>query len=106
MIVRRRIYLIFCWIHDLLHKPLHVLLACIVVASFSLILEGSIFQLWSLHRDSRHLSSKIQNLRIANNELDMKIQHVSDPNFIEFEVRKQLDYVQEGDLVFIFTESN
>ena len=101
----RLLVTIFTWIHDQLHSPLKVLTVCILVAFVSLVVEGSLFHLWSLHRNSSQLSRKISRLEAENRRLDMKIEKVSDPNYLELEVRDQFDYVQEGDLVFVFTES-
>ena len=78
---------------------------CLIIAVTSLIFEGSLFQLWSLHRDQTELGQKIALLQAKNKSLEMKIERVTDPHFLEFEVRDQLEMVEKGDLVFVFTES-
>ncbi len=80
-------------------------MACIGVAFFSIIFDGSLFQLWGLHRDQLLLESKVSQIIQSTEELNAKIERVSDPNFLELEVRDQLDYVRKGDLVFIFSDS-
>ena len=96
---------IFSWIHDFLHKPFKVVVLCLLVAFISLLLEGSLFQLWSLHRDFGELNTKIADLKIKNKALEMKIEKVTDPHFLEFEARDQFDMVEKGDLIFVFSES-
>ena len=95
----------FQWINDTLHQPYRVLSICLGLAFISLVLEGSLFQLWSLHRDYKKISQKIETLKEKSENLDMKIQRVSDPNYLELEVRNQFDFVEEGDLVFVFADS-
>jgi len=93
-------------VHDFLHKPLKVFVVCLIVAASSLLLQGNLIQLWGLRRDYRDLNQKIHRLNEKSHLLDMKIERVTDPNFLEFEARDQFDFVEKGDLVFVFTESD
>ncbi len=95
---------LFTWLHDMLHQPRKILIACLVVMFFSLILEGSIFRLWRLQQDQKLLQSKIQKIQVDMELITAKLQRVSDPSFLEWEVRDQLDYVGKGDLIFVFSD--
>ncbi|MCB0390333.1 MAG: septum formation initiator family protein [Bdellovibrionales bacterium] len=97
---------IFTWIHDILHQPRKVLIACLAVILFSLLFQGGLFQTWSLYRDQNVLTRKIQKIKQDTEHLNLKIERVSDPNFLELEVRNQLDYVEKGDLVFVFSDAD
>jgi cell division protein FtsB len=87
-----------------MHQPRRVLLFCLGLAFFSLVLEGGLFQLWSLHRDLNVLESKISKIKSDTLTINKKIERVSDPSFLELEVRSQLDYVEKGDLIFVFSD--
>ena len=102
----RLIIKIFTWIHDTLHQPRKVFVACLSITLFSLLLQGGLFQVWSLYRDQNLLTSKIDKIKQDTEILNLKIERVSDPNFLELEVRNQLDYVEKGDLVFVFSDSD
>ena len=96
----------FKGLNNLLHQPTKVLVLCVVTIFFSLIVEGSLFQLWNLHRDHREIKHKISKIKTENLELEMKIAKASDPSFLEFQARNQFNLVEEGDLVFIFSGQN
>lgn len=91
-------------LNRLLHQPGKVFLMCLTIAFVSLILEGSLFHLWSLHRDGQGIKNKIESLKSENIKLSMKIDKVLDPTFLELEARNQFDLVNQGDLVFVFSE--
>lgn len=89
-----------------LHKPVRVLIVCLIVLFLSLIVKGSVFQLYGLHRDHQDIQSKTAHLKELTKEVEMKIERVSDPSYLELEVRKRFDLVNEGDLVFVFSEES
>ena len=89
-----------------MHQPQKVFFACLSVTLFSLLLQGGLFQIWSLYRDQSLLSQKIEQVKLDTEMLNMKIERVSDPNFLELEVRNQLDYAEKGDLIFVFSDSD
>lgn len=61
--------------------------------------------MWGLHSDQKRLTSKINKIQQDTDILNAKIERVLDPNFLELEVRNQLDYAEEGDLIFVFSDS-
>jgi cell division protein FtsB len=69
-----------------------------------LVLEGSLYQLWNLNKDQKILLSKIAKVQADTLKIQSKIKRVSDPRFLELEVRDQLDYANNGDLIFVFSD--
>lgn len=92
------------FITDLLQKPLRVLSLCLFLLFIGLFLDGSLFRLWSLHRDSGDLIKKIAALEEKSSETKMKIKNAKDPQFIEIQARDRFDLAGEGDLIFVFSD--
>lgn len=70
----------------------------------NLVLDGSLFRLWSLHRDHVNIQADIKNLEKQNADLKNRLKKAKDPAFMEQEAREKFDLVSEGDLVFVFSE--
>jgi cell division protein FtsB len=96
----------FQFLNRLVHQPLKVLVLCLVLLFFSLVVNGSLFQLWSLYRERTRLQIESTRLEAESQQLAMKIQHAKDPQFIELQARDRFDLVQEGDLIFVFSDEN
>ena len=94
----------FSSLHDFLHSPVKVLAICFALAFVNLVLDGSLFQLWGLHRDSYELRENMQRVKADSQKLAMKIKRASDPDFIELEARDRFDLASEGDLIFVFSD--
>ncbi len=86
------------------HQPLKVLIVCSILVFFGLLLDGSLFRLWRLNRDSVELTHRIQLLESDSKIIDQKLLRTKDPSFIELEAREKLDLASEGDLVFVFSD--
>ncbi len=97
---------LFQWINQSLHKPARILALCLFSVFVSLVVNGSLFRLWSLHRDFGDLQGKAQQLHLQSQEMELKLSRASDPAFIEREAIERLDLVNEGDLVFVFTDED
>ncbi len=67
-------------------------------------MDGSLFRLWSLHRDSEVIGQSIKSLTQQNQDLKKRLLRAKDPAFLEREARDRFDLVSEGDLVFVFSE--
>ena len=87
-----------------LNRPFLVLSVCLAVAFVSLVLEGSLLQLWSLHRSDQEMSRRINSLREETKNLSMRIARASDPDFLELEASDYFDVVEKGDLIFVFSQ--
>lgn len=95
---------IFTAIDNWLQKPVKVLAFCCVLAFLSLVVQGSVFQLYRLHRDHNEMITRLTTLIAENQKLDKKILKASDPQFLEQEARNRFDLAGDGDLIFVFTE--
>ncbi|NJL26280.1 MAG: septum formation initiator family protein [Calothrix sp. SM1_5_4] len=94
----------FRGLNHLLQAPLKVIWICCGLLGLNLVLDGSLFRLWSLHRDQITIQQNIESLRGQNEELKKRLQRAKDPAFLEREARDRFDLVSEGDLVFVFSE--
>lgn len=89
-----------------LQYPLRVLLVTGLLTFFLVLFDGTLFRLWSLSRDTAELSQRIEDIKMSTQEKTAKLQESSQADFIEREVREQLDLVRDGDLVFIFSDAS
>lgn len=92
------------FVTSLLNQPMKVLWICLAVAFINLVVDGSLLQLWSLHRNSTRLAEQSKQLQTEATLLETKIEKASDPDFMERQARDRFDLVNEGDLVFVFSE--
>jgi cell division protein FtsB len=92
------------WFQNLIHRPAQVFWVCAALAGAGVLLDGTAFRLWSLHRDHEFLTNRIEDARQRTKQLEFRIQKAQRPEFIEKAVRDQFDLVKEGDLVFIFSD--
>jgi cell division protein FtsB len=91
-------------VSQFLHQPILVLSICLALVSFGLILDGSLFRLWSLYRDSRSIQEKIVSVERASERLAALIERSNDPQYMELQARERFDYVEKNDLVFVFSD--
>ena len=94
----------FRGLNNLLQAPQKVIWICLGLVVLNLVLDGSLFRLWSLHHDYNLIHKNIQTLETQNAKLRMQLQKAKDPAFLEREARDRFDLVSEGDLVFVFSE--
>ncbi len=90
---------------DLLQRPLAVLIVCAVFSVSAILLDGTLFRIWSLNRDFDRLENRIASLKHSVAEKEHRILESNKPEFIERQVREQLDFVRDGDLVFVFADN-
>lgn len=70
----------------------------------NLVMDGSLFRLWGMHRDFENIKQNIHQLEQQNQKLTVQLAKAKDPAFLEREARDRFDLVSEGDLVFVFSE--
>ncbi len=92
------------WLNHLLNHPVQVLWICLAVAGAGILLDGTAFRLWSLWRDHKVLTERIESTQARSKQLAFKIQMAQQPEFIERAARDRFDLVKEGDLIFIFSD--
>ena len=91
---------------DLLQRPLSVFIISSVFAIAAILLDGTLFRIWSLNRDHEKLTVRIESLKRSVAEKERRIHEANKPEFIERQVREQLDFVRAGDLVFVFSDAS
>lgn len=94
----------FRGINNLLQAPQKVIWICLIFVILNLVLDGSLFRLWSLNRDMVATQAGILSLQTKNTELKARLKRAKEPSFLEREARDRFDLVSEGDLVFVFSE--
>lgn len=94
----------FRGLDSLLHKPSRVLILCGLALIFSLVIQGSIFRLWSLNQNNQRIKERISKIKKENKELERKIAEASNLEYLEIRIREQFDLVEEGDIVFVFSD--
>ena len=104
MWVRRFLVTFFHGLNDLLQAPQKVIWICLGLVALNVVLDGSLFRLWSLHRDQVSIEQNIANLEQQNLDLKKRLLRAKDPAFLEREARDRFDLVSEGDLVFVFSD--
>lgn len=104
MWVRRFLIGFFHGLNDLLQAPQKVIWICLGLVALNVVLDGSLFRLWSLHRDQVAIEQNIANLEQQNQDLKKRLLRAKDPAFLEREARDRFDLVSEGDLVFVFSD--
>lgn len=70
-----------------------------------MILNGSVYQLWTLHQQSSQMLTQIMKLESEQILVAKKIKQASHRDFIERQARDQLNLVNDDDLVFVFAEN-
>ncbi len=104
--IRRGLFGFYSTIGRVLHHPWHVLWVCLGLTFFNCVLDGSLLRLWAFHRDQKELRIQASALRLENTKVKELIKKTSDPNFMEREARDRFDLVEDGDLVFVFSQDN
>lgn len=94
----------FQGLNRLLHTPTKVVWICLGLIMLNLVIDGSLYRLWSLHKDYDTIQSNIAKLETQNAKLKVQLAKAKDPAFLEREARDRFDLVSEGDLVFVFSE--
>lgn len=93
-------------LEELLSQPLRVLWICLGIAFLSLVASGTLLQLWGLHRNIQKIELETQATSLKLESLNRDLLQAQDPDFIEKQARERFDLVQEGDLVFVFSEES
>ena len=83
----------------------YTLILCAVFLFFTLFVRGSFLDLFKMKQYKAKITQEIASVQIKSEELKKKLEKVNDPKFIEKQIKEQFDFVKEGDLVFIFSES-
>jgi cell division protein FtsB len=77
---------------------------CLLLIFFALIIDGTLFRLWKLHRDYDVLTSKLEEEKDRLKILEVQVLKAKDPLFIKHQARDRFDLVEEDEMVFFFTK--
>lgn len=91
---------------DWLQNPLSVLMLVGTISFGAVLIDGTLFRLWSLARDRDQLEGRLVSLKQSITDKEMKLTQSNRPEFIERQARENLDFVRDGDLVFIFSNND
>lgn len=89
----------------LFYNPKKVLVLCVLSILFALVFDGSLWRLYSLHRQINKLEASRQQALEETKILEIKIKKANDPRFLELQARERFNWVNEDELVFIFAKS-
>lgn len=81
-----------------------MLIFCAVAVSSGLIFDGTLIKIWRLQRNIRTLESKTARYQKDIELVQKQILRSNDPDFLEHQARERFDLVNEGDLVFVFSD--
>lgn len=101
-----RIVFLALWIRRTLNHPSRIFIICMIFFCLSALLNGSLFRIWGMHRDLGQVAIQIEETKKATRNLEVQLSQAKDPAFIERQARDKLDMVNEGDLVFVFSDGS
>ncbi len=87
----------------ILNSPIKVLFICIGFFLFSLIANGTFFQLYRLNKDSETLAQQINDSKKEIKDIQKNILLTRDPSYYEKQALDNLDLATEDDLIFVFS---
>jgi cell division protein FtsB len=90
---------------EVLHRPILVGGLCLALGLGTLLLDGTLFHLWGLHRDLAETGLRIDQTRQELKTVQTRIEESRQLDYIERQARDQLDLVQDNELVFLFSDS-
>ena len=90
----------------ILYNPYYVFIACLVFLSINLLVDKTFIQILKLSRDFKIVQNRVENVKLQNEKLKESIKHSSDKDFIEKEAREKLDFLNKGELIFIFPDNS
>jgi cell division protein FtsB len=89
---------------NLLQQPLKVFFYSVCFAVLLLLYDGSFWNLWSLHRNEKEMTKRIQAIYEDVQALHFKVEAARTHSFIERQATEQLGLVREDELVFVFAD--
>lgn len=86
------------------NRPLKVLALCAVFAFLVLVVDGSLLQLWGLHRKQGRIDQKIDKYRTDIKKLQSELNLARQPEFVAKKARDRFDLVNKDEIVFVFPD--
>lgn len=87
-----------------IEKPTQVATFCLFLLLFTLIIDKSLWRLYQLQKSKESLVAKIseENQRILM--IKRQLEQLKNPAYIEKQARERLEFLEKGDLLFVFSE--
>lgn len=88
----------------MLERPFRVIIFCFCLLMIGLVFDGSLWRLYHIHQNKKLLEARISE---ENNKIDMirlQLAQLKNPAFIEKQARERLEFLEKGDLLFVFSE--
>lgn len=88
----------------ILESPKRFLILCLGVCFFTLVFDGSLWRLYSLYKQQSLLEqSRLQAIEETNKYREL-IRKARNPSFLKKQARERFDWVEEDELVFLFSK--
>jgi len=89
---------------EFLEKPYHVFIVCSIFILFNVVLDGTLFQIRKMYLNRKYINQKIVEIQTKDQVLVEKLNNLSQPIYLEKEIRDRFDLAGQGDLIFIFSD--
>ena len=96
---------VFVLITEYFCSPAKVFATCCALAFVVLIGDGTLIQLWGLHKNKDRMQSRIENYRDKISNLRRQLELANQPEFVERKARDRFDLVGKDEIVFLFPEN-
>ena len=98
---------LFFHINRILNRPLQVAFFCSLFALGTLLLQGTLIDLWTVKSEKKNMAQRIARLSTENMQLATKVQQAQKSHvFLEKEAKEKLEMLKQDELVFIFGEND
>lgn len=87
-----------------LQRPVEVLITCLFVFVTTLLLNGTLWKIWGLTRDTKQIETQIVSTKAQVIDLNKKLLLIKNDAYMERTARDKMDFASEKDLIFVFPE--
>lgn len=88
----------------ILEKPSQVAVICLLFLLMALVLDGSLWQLYQIDKSKELLLFNIQEENKKISKIKHQLEQLKNPAYIEKQARERLEFLEKGDLLFVFSE--
>jgi len=82
----------------------NVVLICAIGLFVALGLRGGLLDFLQTKRVEKTMNEEISMIELKSDQVKKKLEQVNDPKYVEKKVKESLNYVADGDMVFIFSD--
>lgn len=84
-------------------RPKEVAVICTVLLALGLVVDGTLWNVWSLSSEMKRLRSDLSGIKQEMSAVDQSIKQAQQPEFVAREARQRLDLISKDELVFVFS---